>query len=98
MSSDGPNEPKTPLSTIDEQLPLTRSLTMPPGQLSSKPSNGKISAKKVPELFIEFALNKVNHYTLSREHEDIDMSPDDYIDPTDEQWSQFIEQFYAASQ
>ncbi|CAF1538502.1 unnamed protein product [Rotaria magnacalcarata] len=97
MSSDGPNDPNTPLPTIDEQLPLTRSLTMPPGQLLSKSLNGKTSAKKVPVSAIEFALYKVNHYTSSRDHEDIDMDPEMHIDPTDEQWTQFIEQFYAAA-
>lgn len=98
MSSDGPTDIKSPLTTIEEQPQLTRSLTMPPGQLSSKPLNGKSSTKKVPLFFIEFALSKVNHYALSRDHEDIDMSVTEHIEPSDEQWTQFIEQFYAASQ
>ncbi|CAF2430806.1 unnamed protein product [Rotaria sp. Silwood2] len=98
MSSDDPTDPKSPLTTIEEQPQLTRSLTMPPGQLSSKSFNGKTSlTKKVPLSFIEFALNKVNHYTLSRDHEDIDINANLQLDPSDEQWTQFIEQFYAAS-
>ena len=100
MSSDGPNEPRAP-STVNEEEPpaLTRSLTLPPGQLLSKPGQGKASnAKKVPSTAIEFALNKVNDYTLARDHEDIDISADLHAEPTDEQWTQFIDQFYLASQ
>ncbi|CAF0803535.1 unnamed protein product [Rotaria sordida] len=98
MSSDDPNDSQSPLTTIEEQPQLTRSLTMPPGQLLSKNFNGKISSiKKVPLSFIEFALNKVNQYTLSRDHEDIDINVNLQLDPSDEQWTQFIEQFYTAS-
>jgi len=111
MSSDNQTDPKIPLITNEEDssspppLPLpplpqlTRSLTMPPGQLLSKSLNGKISStKKVPLSFIEFALNRVTDYTLARDHEDIDISLGAQIDSSDEQWTQFIEQFYAASQ
>jgi len=108
MSSDSPGDPKIPLITNEEEPSpppppppppqLTRSLTMPPGQLLSKSVNGKISSKKVPLSSIEFALNKVIDYTLARDHEDIDINPSTQIDSTDEQWTQFIEQFYAASQ
>ena len=99
MSSDSPGDPKIPVTTNEEEPQLTRSLTMPPGQLVSKPLNGKISSTKlVPLSFIEFALNKVNYYTLGREHEDIDINENAQTDTSDEQWTQFIEQFYAASQ
>jgi hypothetical protein len=98
MSSDNPTDPKTPLTTSEEEPQLTRSLTMPPGQLLSKPLNGKSSTKKVPLSFIQFALSKVNDYTLARDHEDIDINSNVQIESSDEQWSQFIEQFYAASQ
>lgn len=99
MSSDSPTDVRVPSTTNEEETPLTRSLTMLPGQLSTKPVQGKNqTAKKVPSSTIEFALNKVNHYTLSRDHDDIDMVVDTSIEPTDEQWTQFIEQFYLASQ
>jgi len=100
MSSDSPGDPKIPLITNEEESPqLTRSLTMPPGQLISKPVNGKNSSTKlVPSSFIEFALNKVTDYTLARDHEDIDINLNTQTDSSDEQWTQFIEQFYAASQ
>ncbi len=100
MSSDSPGDPKIPLTTNEEESPqLTRSLTMPPGQLISKPLNGKNSSTKlVPSSCIEFALAKVNDFTLSREHEDIDINENPQMDTSDEQWTQFIEQFYAASQ
>ena len=100
MSSDEPTCPKDALTTIEEQPQLTRSLSMPPGQLSSKSFNGKTSSttKKVASSYIEFALNKVNYYILACDHEDIDMSSDVQTDSSDEQWAQFIEQFYAASQ
>jgi hypothetical protein len=98
MSSDNPTDPSNPLTNSEEEPQLTRSLTMPPGQLLSKPLNGKTSTKKVPLSFIEFALNKVNDYTLARDHEDIDINLNLQIESSDEQWTQFIEQFYAASQ
>jgi hypothetical protein len=98
MSSDNPTDPKNPLTTSEEEPQLTRSLTMPPGQLLSKPLNGKSSTKKVPLSFIQFALSKVNDYTLARDHEDIDINSTIQADPSDEQWTQFIDQFYAASQ
>ena len=106
MSSDNPNDPNVSLipSEEDSSPPppppqLTRSYTMPPGQLSTKPANGKTaSMKKVPLASIEFALAKVTDYVLSRDHEDIDISLEAQSETTDEQWTQFIEQFYAASQ
>lgn len=99
MSSDNPNDPKEPVVSTDEEPALTRSLTIPPGQLLIKPANGKnTSSKKVPLSFIEFALTKVIDYTLAREHEDIDINPSSQVDSSDEQWTQFIDQFYAASQ
>lgn len=99
MSSDGPTEPPVPPTSNEEEPALTRSLTVPPGQSLSKPVQGKGSnAKKVPSSAIDFALNKVNDYTLARDHEDIDISADLHAEPTDEQWTQFIEQFYLASQ
>jgi hypothetical protein len=99
MSSDNPADPQTPLTNTEEEPLLTRSLTLPPGQLSSRPLNGKISStKKVPLTFIEFALNQANQYTLARDHEDIDINSTIQADPSDEQWTQFIDQFYAASQ
>jgi len=108
MSSDNQADPKNQL-IINEEEPsppppppppqLTRSLTMPPGQLLSKSLNGKLSStKKVPLSSIEFALNKVTDYTLARDHEDIDINLSTQIDSSDEQWTQFIEQFYTASQ
>jgi hypothetical protein len=100
MSSDGPNEPPTTTTTTSEEEPgLTRSLTVLPGPSLSKAAQGKGSnSKKVPSTAIEFALNKVNDYTLARDHEDIDISADLHAEPTDEQWTQFIDQFYLASQ
>lgn len=107
MSSDNPQDaqnlviPNEEESSLSPPAPpqLTRSLTMLPGQLGSKSTNGKnTSTKKVPSSFIEFALNKVTDYTLSRDHEDIDLNINAQIDSSDEQWTQFIEQFYAASQ
>jgi hypothetical protein len=99
MSSDNPTDPNNPLIINEEEPLLTRSITMPVGPLFSKPLNGKNSStKKVPLWFIEFALNKVIDYTLARDHEDIDIKPSAQIDSSDEQWTQFIEQFYFASQ
>ena len=97
MSSDNPNDPAT---VPDEEPVLTRSLTLPPGQLLPKPPiNGKnTSTKKVPLSSIEFALNKVTDFVLSREHEDIDININAQNESSDEQWTQFIEQFYTASQ
>jgi hypothetical protein len=40
----------------------------------------------------------VTDYTLARDHEDIDINLSTQNDSSDEQWTQFIEQFYAASQ
>ncbi|UJR37974.1 hypothetical protein I4U23_030656 [Adineta vaga] len=97
MSSDGPTDPKIPIPTNEEEGQLTRSVTLPPGQLISKPLNGKNASKLVPLSYIEFALKTVNDYTLSREHEDIDINQTSQVDTTDEQWSHFIEQFYVAS-
>jgi hypothetical protein len=94
MSSDNPTDAKHP---HEEEPQLIRSLTMPPGQLMSKPFHGK-NSKKVPLSYIEFALNKVTDYILARDHEDIDINPGAQIDSSDDQWTQFIEQFYAASQ
>jgi len=100
MSSDNPTGSKDPVvSTAEDEPQLIRSLTMPPGQLTStKPTNGKSSTKKVSLAMIEFALSKVTDFTLARDHEDIDINPSAQIDSSDEQWAQFIEQFYAASQ
>lgn len=97
MSSDNPNDPAV---VHDEEPILTRSLTLPPGQLLPKPANnGKnTSTKKVPLSAIEFALNKVTDFVLSREHEDIDINQSAQAESSDEQWTQFIEQFYTASQ
>ena len=47
----------------------------------------------MPLSFIEFALKKVIDYTLSRDHEDIDVSLNSQADSSDEQWTLFIEQF-----
>lgn len=62
-------------------------------------TNGKLSPlKKVPSSYLEFALSKVEQFTLARDHEDIDIHLNTQNETTDEQWTQFIEQFYAASQ
>jgi hypothetical protein len=98
MSSDSPADPKNPVPATEEDAQLTRSVTLPPGQLSSRPLNGKTSTKIVPSSFTEFALKTVNDYTLSREHEDIDINQTAQAEVTDEQWTHFIEQFYAACQ
>ena len=99
MSSDDPTCSKEALTTVEEQPQLTRSLSMPLSQLPSRSFNGKTSStRKVPSSYIEFALNKVNNYILARDHEDIDMTSDMQTDSSDEQWAQFIEEFYAASQ
>ncbi|UJR08277.1 hypothetical protein I4U23_012549 [Adineta vaga] len=55
------------------------------------------SLQKVPSTSIEFALNKVEQFTSARDHEDIDIKLASQKNSTDEQWKQFIEQFYAAS-
>ncbi|CAF5165216.1 unnamed protein product, partial [Rotaria magnacalcarata] len=71
---------------------------LPSTTLSAKPVLGKIpTTKKVPSSYLEFALKKVEQYTLACDHEDIDISLNLQNDTTDEQWAQFIEQFYAAS-
>ena len=43
MSSDNPTDPNNPLTNSEDESQLTRSLTMPPGQLLSKPLNGKLT-------------------------------------------------------
>jgi tubulin monoglycylase TTLL3/8 len=96
MSSDNRIDPA--LSTDEDQQPVT-TYTILSGQASAKPVLGKISsAKKVPSSFVEFALNKVEQFTLACDHEDIDINLNAQIDSTDEQWTQFFEQFYAAAQ
>lgn len=76
-------------SSTDEEQPIVRStLPVPP----------KTPRKKVPSTCIEFALKKVEQFTLARDHEDIDPTADAQISTTDEQWTQFIDQFYSASQ
>ena len=98
MSSDSPADAHIPATINEEEPTLTRSLTLPPGQLTPKGATGKTAVKKVLASTIEFALNKVNEFTLARDHEDIDLSPESQTETTDEQWTQFIEQFYLASQ
>jgi hypothetical protein len=97
MSSDNRTEP---LANTDEDQQIVRSYSIVNGLTSAKPTVlAKVSsAKKVPSSFVEFALNKVEQFTSARDHEDIDISLKSETDPTDEQWTQFIEQFYAASQ
>jgi len=91
MSSDNRTDP---LLNSDEDPQLLRTNTTLTGQ-----SLGKIpSTKKVPSSFLEFALNNVQQFTLARDHEDIDINLNAQKETTDEQWTQFIEQFYAASQ
>ncbi|CAF1079154.1 unnamed protein product [Adineta ricciae] len=98
MSSDSPTEPKPEvLAPNEEELQLQRSVTLPPGQLTAKSTNGKNPPKIVSSSYIEFALRIVNDYTLSREHEDIDINQATQPDTTEEQWTHFIEQFYVAS-
>ncbi len=93
MSSDNRTDPLEN-SEVDPQL--IRSDTL----IASQPSaRGKLSStKKVPSSFLEFALNQVEQFTLARDHEDIDIHLNAQNETTDEQWTQFIEQFYAASQ
>ncbi|CAF1462352.1 unnamed protein product [Adineta steineri] len=55
------------------------------------------SLQKVPSTFTQFALEKVEQFTLARDHEDIDIKQNSQKDSTEEQWKKFIEQFYAAS-
>jgi len=96
MSSDNRTDPSL---NPDEDQQLIRTNTILTGQSSAKPVLGKISSiKKVPSSFIEFALNNVEQFTLARDHEDIDININAQKDTTDEQWTQFMEQFYAASQ
>jgi len=67
--------------------------------LMNSSANGKLpSIKKVPASYLEFALDKIEQFTLARDHEDIDINLSAQNETTDEQWTQFIEQFYAASQ
>lgn len=83
------NLPEMLSTTDDDQLPPIR----PYSQIN------KISPKKrVAATNIEFALKKVEGFTLARDHEDIDTAVDPLLETTDEQWTHFIEQFYAASQ
>jgi hypothetical protein len=107
MSSDNPTDERVPSTTNDEEQPqqqqqqstLARSLSLPVGQLLTKSLSNKIgTTKKVLSTAIEFALNQVIDYTLARNHEDIDISNDACPEPSDEEWTQFIEQFYSASQ
>ena len=100
MSSDDPTDAQVSPTMNEEEAPLTRSLTILPNQPLPKPNQGKSSssAKKVPSSAIEFALTRVNNFTLFRQHEDIDTSPDLSGEPNEEQWSQFIDQFYLVSQ
>ena len=96
MNSDNRTDPA--LNTDDDPQ-LTRMNTSLLGSSSAKPVLGRIpSNKKVPASFIEFALHKVEQYNLARDHEDIDIHISAQDETTDEQWTQFIEQFYAASQ
>jgi hypothetical protein len=96
MSSDTRTDPSL---KQDENQQLMRANTILTEQASAKLSLGKIpSTKKVSSSAIEFALNKVEQFTLSRDHEDIDINLNVQNDTTDEQWTQFMEQFYAASQ
>ena len=60
--------------------------------------SGQPSLQTVPSSYIEFALNKVEQFTAARDHEDIDIKLTSQKVSTDEQWTRFIEQFYAASQ
>ena len=97
MSSDDRTD--SLLNTTDEDQQLVRTYTTMNGSLSTNPVLGKISStKKVPSSFVEFALNHVEEFTSARDHEDIDRNLNLETDSTDEQWTQFIEQFYAASQ
>jgi hypothetical protein len=95
MSSDNRIDPSL---NPDEDQELIKTYTITPGQ-SPKPVSGRNPlAKKVPSSFIEFALNKVEQFTLACDHEDIDINLNAQHETTDEQWTQFIEQFYAAAQ
>ncbi|CAF4045375.1 unnamed protein product, partial [Rotaria sp. Silwood2] len=97
MSSDDRTAIDPSLNSDDDQqlLGINATISSPS---SAKPVLGKIpSTKKVPSSFIEFALNNVEQFTLSCNHEDIDINLNSQNDSTDEQWTQFIEQFYAAS-
>lgn len=96
MSSDDRTDPAL---NADDDPQLIRMNTSLLGSTSAKPVLGKIpSNKKVPDSFIEFALTKVEQYNLARDHEDIDIHLNVQNETTDEEWTQFIEQFYAASQ
>lgn len=96
MSSDNRADPTL---NPDEDQQLLRANTILTGQSSAKLLPGKISSiKKVPSSFLEFALNKVEQFALAHDHEDIDITLNIQNETTDEQWTQFIEQFYAASQ
>jgi hypothetical protein len=95
MSSDNRTDPSL---NLNEDQQLQRANTILTGQSSAKPVLGKIPPKKVSSSFLEFALNNVEQFTLARDHEDIDINLSAQNDITDDQWTQFIEQFYAASQ
>lgn len=88
-SSSNPND--------DQQISPTNSISLRPS--SAKPVLGKIpSTKKVPSSNVEFALKRVEQFTSACDHEDIDINLNAENEPTEEQWTQFIDQFYAASQ
>lgn len=83
----------------DEEQQLAGVSSIAPVLPAAKPVLGKIpSSKKVSSSYIEFALNKVEQFTSACDHEDIDINLNLQNETTDEQWTQFIEQFYAASQ
>jgi hypothetical protein len=86
MSSDNRTDPAT--NPVEE-----------PQLLRANTILGKIpTSRKVPASNLEFALNKVEQFTLARDHEDIDVNLNNQDETTDEQWTQFIDQFYAAAQ
>ena len=88
------NLPEMLPTTDDDQLPPIR-----PYSQINKLASAKLSPKKrVPSTNIEFALKKVEGFTLARDHEDIDTAVDPLLETSDEQWTHFIDQFYAASQ
>ena len=57
-----------------------------------------LEKRKVSSNFVEFALKKVQQYNLSHDHGDIDRKSDPESETNEDQWNEFIEEFYAAAQ
>lgn len=71
---------------------------MDAGQTSNRNSDKVETRRRVSPSQVDFAMKKVQQFFMFHEHEDIDETSSPESQTTDEQWANFIEQFYAASQ